>query len=662
MKICNLLGKIIFLFATLITGFMFFSNLFIDGYTIDYVQNVKFIYGGSVVVLLCLILVFVIRHHFKNTDINSNVITLAFYLSVWLLGVFIVLNAKQVLTNDANKCFEIAKQFSLDNLSDASIEYLTYFPFNFSTVLTDYLIYNLFNEYAIVAFRIMNVSTLILGYWLLEKVVIKSGWKSSLFWYRTLVLFWLPQLFQCSLVYGWIIGFFFSCLGLYAFIYIDVKFTSKIKPWYFLLGCAFFLMIFFKLNFAIVAIACILGTLLSFREIKRILLIAIVLFLGMNASGWLAESELGIDSSRVMPVSLYFVMSNYRNEETTVGKNLYLDGWVDGTPQAIYNKYSSENTSNLTDELNNLSKSLLLEQFTEAIHNPLDSVIFYLNKFISTWFIQDYGMFNDYPIRIDEDYPWFILLLTEIASSLVLLGTFVTSLVNLKEKKWNCFAGVFILTFLGFIAYYLISETQSRYVIVSISLLFPISSCGLETFYRFWRSRLTKSKRKCYLITTVSCVLFLLVNLCGRIQSVVVKMFTAENQDNGITSIAIANSISGQIPVKSQRLSGVELYLGKDDSDVKLSMQIFDNYGNLILYEDYYFEELYGKSPINLTFDPVGVKQDYSFVLKENSGKYLCFLVNSEGDYVQNWYVTEKIYASIFDLDSIHSNNFLLKR
>lgn len=653
---------------TVISVLFTVMNVFIDGYTIAYVQDIRFIYGGSLLAIAVILLfLFTIRPVTTWLNQHHRISKPLYYLIIFLIC-FILISYANPLRTDAALCFDFASNFN--GIIEGTLENLNYlerFPYNLSMVFIDRLFQVIFGGHAIFALRLLNILMVLLTIWSLDQLVCLYHGSLVGWYFKWFAIFWTPIYFLCALVYGWLYGL--GCISFALYCYLRFVKTNK-DPLFLLIAVVFaILAIFFKLNFAIVIIAAILAVVVSAKIPKKylhFLTLILVLLLGLNLPKQVGSIAFGFDKTKEMPVTTYFVMANYRNNELPIGKNLYLDGWVDGTHTALYERFQNEGSDNIHQDLSKFNKESLKNQFMEAINHPLDAIKFYGHKLISTWFVQDYGMFNEYNVDMTNESSInnvgirIALISSKIASLLTFIGLCLYCLIYwLNYKHWNILDLLLGITFIGFVAYYLIGEAQSRYVIVSVLMVMPLSACGVYELDTF-TLKLKESKPFRY-ITLVAFVIFIGFHFCLRFQSIQTMVYPMHDTDNAtilsINEEGFGNSLNFSKPEKS--IDQIELLMGDDYTNGSFELIIYDQSGSVASYNRYSDIDAYGYTPLRLSIQPFDWNDSgYTIYIKPLDSMGIPMLINEDQQMLISLYAKRKTYLNIRHLPYIPSNNF----
>lgn len=636
--------------------FLFTFGLFINGITNIYTTSVKFVYGLDVFLTILIISIFLLRFKLRLTTINDKNLIKSRYIFIFVVLIFCVLSNLFYKTqiNDAAICLNESYNM-IFNHDQFNLEYFIRIPYNFFYLLYCTVFNFLFVDNAEIALRIANIIEFIVIIVLLEKILEISNHKDSIVLYRLLTLLWLPQYSLIPVSYGWIPGLCCIVISIYSLlIYLNASKYSYIV----ISILSAILSIALKLNYAIYVIAIILALYFkyNFKHLKIIGLFCISLIIGLNISSILLKTAYNIPSNSEIPLSIRFAMTNYRNSEVEyIGDTSQLDGWVDGSHEVTYQELKDDGLTNITSRINERASQIIASQFKLMQENPRDAINFYWHKINTTWFVKDYGIFNGYnlsfrnlemSINSVEIIVYYICCFSYI---LIFFGIFMY-LIKSKLKNFGFFELVVLLGLVGFFMFYLLLETQSRYVIVNIILLLPIASTGLVHALRIKRTNkiITKS---------LLCVCVIAISLVSCIHKNY-KPIAKQSFGEYYSKVSLNQGYTYNLSLsKDTSINKINMILTGNCSECLLSINCLDMNGNSVSYQniqlpyinDYWWDSL----KINPFILPMG---DYTIQITSNEPiELLIDKYNSSYIDIVTYGYT---YDSIFNYRYIEENNF----
>ena len=650
----NLINTTSLLIMFFISLFLLILELFISGYTMIYVQEIRYIFGISFIPFLFALFLFINRTKI-TTFVNQNkrIFTILFYCYLTILCVYLCLNCTPP-NYDAQICLNLAKNFqNLFNASLSELYYIMQYPFNISIILFDYIMISISSEYFMAILYGLNIFCLLLSYYYLEKIfILIYNNKFNDVYFKLISLLWIPPLFMTPFIYGWLYGIFLIILAIYNL----VKYNSSSKLSNLLTYFIFLTLgIFFKLNYAIYGIAIVLGLLFS-QAIKKnkikfglIILTLTSVIIGLKAPTTINQILFNIPKNSSSPISLHVMMTNYRED------NLYIPGWVDGTHEKAYYNATLPGFENASIRANELAVNQIKIQLQNAINNPKNAAKFYIEKLASGWATKDFGIFNEFEcsprnLTIDNSLAIYILLFSiQTGTYLIFYGFFRFCINLLKIKNLDIIGWIFGIGFVGFFLYHLISEIQSRYVIIPILMIIPLAS--LELNEEINPKKIKNNK----IITTLLIISILDTSFNTR--------YYAINNNHKLKElvaydILTAHTIAFTL-TQDTKLEALNIMLAGTGVDDALEIVIYDESGCVVHYEN--------KANINVDaywWNLIDIKDvflkagSYSISLKSKSNNIKLLV-----DYNNNSYFEllskGKRFTSIKDLRYITPNNIL---
>ncbi len=474
----NLMKAIFFIVVFLVAYFTVFTNV----YSMEYVTQVKVVYG----ILPIPFLVFIIFVIFQSQIINylikhKKYFNIFFYIYLVVVG-FVILKFANAPITDAALCLKFSNNLDLLFTNNYSqYHYLIQNIHNLGIILFDSL-FSAFSQVSLL--RILNVLMIMGIYFLLETTFLSELKGKVLF--KVIAMFWLPLIFLVPLIYGWIYGLFFLCLGLFFFKKYNET-NDLINLLYALLN--FVICIFLKQNYMIVLVAIIIVACVNRVNNKIWVSLSLILslILGMKLPSFIAHNIFSFPSNSSQPVSLYLAMANYRTDYES------LPGWVDGYHAKIYSEIvEKDGYVNAERVANKIAANLIKENLAKGLNDIPSLFRFYKNKLLTGWGSKDFGLLNEFQYSLKSlnlktnHFITSLLLIINLGLYMIVIGTLLWSVKCLKSNAYTIYDQILAIAFIGFFFFYLISEMQSRYLICTITLMLN----DIPSLFRFYKNKL----------------------------------------------------------------------------------------------------------------------------------------------------------------------------
>lgn len=638
----NLMKAIFFIVVFLVAYFTVFTNV----YSMEYVTQVKVVYG----ILPIPFLVFIIFVIFQSQIINylikhKKYFNIFFYIYLVVVG-FVILKFANAPITDAALCLKFSNNLDLLFTNNYSqYHYLIQNIHNLGIILFDSL-FSAFSQVSLL--RILNVLMIMGIYFLLETTFLSELKGKVLF--KVIAMFWLPLIFLVPLIYGWIYGLFFLCLGLFFFKKYNET-NDLINLLYALLN--FVICIFLKQNYMIVLVAIIIVACVNRVNNKIWVSLSLILslILGMKLPSFIAHNIFSFPSNSSQPVSLYLAMANYRTDYES------LPGWVDGYHAKIYSEIvEKDGYVNAERVANKIAANLIKENLAKGLNDIPSLFRFYKNKLLTGWGSKDFGLLNEFQYSLKSlnlktnHFITSLLLIINLGLYMIVIGTLLWSVKCLKSNAYTIYDQILAIAFIGFFFFYLISEMQSRYLICTITLMLPLAAKGLTSI----ELNLKKSQNKTLLIALI--VLPLVFNTRNLRFNPVVKASDKEE----MVSISIAEPFYYEFYIdKETNIDSISIKLdGSGDEDV-LSFSIYDNTRDVLIVNALYNGpsiESYWYN--NFDFEQVELEPgNYTLILQSKNNSIKLLVDYNNLPYCEIGLMAKKI-TTISDIRYISPNNF----
>lgn len=310
--------------------------------------------------------------------INEKALFAAGASAILLAGIFLIINADELLRFDQLYVYETAMEL-LENDYGSVLKggYLSYFPHQLGMVTYERAI-GLFSKSTkvIFFFNLLEVIGINFYLWRLTDLFLGHDHVVNV---NTIFLsfLFLPQLFFILFAYGLVPGFFFMMAAFFYGAKSVYAYQRKYLVYMLLFSC---LSVFLKENYLIGTIALAIWLFLKFLEKReyRVMLCALLLLpccllFGKAARG-ICGWESGVTMEKGVPVMLYIGMGVNINNEAAG------PGWFDGSNWSYYTQCGMD-----YDTANDLAGQLMQSYFEEIKKNPPGAMKFFVRKSVSIW-------------------------------------------------------------------------------------------------------------------------------------------------------------------------------------------------------------------------------------------------------------------------------------
>ena len=439
---------------------------------------------------------------------------------ILLEGVFVVVQITYNPVSDQEYIISIAREWASGNWSLSLVEgYLKQYPFQCGIVLVLYILFKMFGEATIIAFKVLNVFSVIVIYYLFYKLSYKKVAALNIIF----GILFLPPILYCSYVYGNALG---SALILFGFLMwkkYEIAYENKYLV-YMILICM--LSVFVKGTNIIPVTAIIIYQFIGFlnsKQIKNIVAIIVLVMttlLANKSAPLIAETITGEQLGEGSYQKSWIVMGMMEQDERRY------DGWWNG-----YNTETwAESDGNIEAQRNRVDKDLQ-ERIDFFASDPKYAVEFFAKKNASEWNNPTFESFwiNTFMGRYNEGAKtWLENQLVEptmknvaeylnIIQSLILGFALIAILFgNDKTQIW------YVLTLIGGFLFFTFWEAQSSNTLWLFVMLIPLASNGIgvstyllgEVLNRNYNAIL---KRKYTLLIVMICIVFIGVSKSATI-------------------------------------------------------------------------------------------------------------------------------------------------
>ncbi len=508
-----------FVVAT-IAIFLSISGIFCTGIFCNKFDNsaeTVFFKIDNVIFNLSFIILFIFMLYFINKivkKIDKKIIIVISLICIVTISFGWTVFSKAPVRAD-QKMIHIAATSFLNNNYEMLLnrgDYLFMHPLQLGIVYYLKLIYEVFGTTDYLVIRILNILYLVISIFMIEKIsgkLLKYSDETKKMIYIMFLLF-LPLMFFTTYVYGNMVGFVLSLISLYLMLkYFEDKSIIKMV----LSSIIIAISIVLKSNNLIVMIAMII--IILFDMIKKfnwknILYIILILILYKFSNTLILKYTENITVSKInegIPMISYIDMGMADQKETT-------PGWYNGkrNVESIYIENNFDTTLTKED-----SKETIKNRILYFIKNPSDFIIYYSKKIGSTWLEPTFqSLWINAPAEeienideVDREYiknnkilismyegkiNKFIVKYLDIYQIIIYFTSGLYILKNIKNIDYKNF--IFILIFIGGLAFHILWETKSSYAITYFVLLIPYSCLGMNIVFEYIENRIDKNREE----------------------------------------------------------------------------------------------------------------------------------------------------------------------
>lgn len=474
--IFNIISRsLAFIFLVILVAFLLFGSVHIQlnektEFIFGKVSWVFFLIGHLIVILL-------IRKNYRK--INEKLFFLILSAIYLLIGAYIIYFLSFRIRADAWITYTAGNAIRNGDFSRfAKTEYLGYYPHQHGMVYYSYLLTNII-ETSKILFSANMLEIIGINYFIykINDTLFNSDKLKNLLTIYLSFAF-VQQLIFITFPYNLIPGFFFMIIGLY----FAIKFNQN-KGYINLAFAILFLIIscFIRSNYIIVVIAIFLYIWITNANKLNSLkfLIAFLIFnqIFSFSTKKFTENLTGYEVSSGAPKILWIAMGT-DPENWRIGP-----GWYNGFNRAVI-----EETDYDFDKAGEIGKEKVKVNLRYYISNPKDLGEFFGIKFLTTWGEPTYESIWSGPhIKYEQENNSKILnslfnegplywIMYNYMKSIQFLIYALALYYLINKKLFNDKLLVFIIYFLGGIAFHLMWETKSQYVYPYVILLIPVVS------------------------------------------------------------------------------------------------------------------------------------------------------------------------------------------
>ncbi len=374
-------------------------------------------------------------------------------------------------------------------ISEANPFYFSRYPFQISYFFYIYTAVKLFGAENFIAYRVLNIISVIIIVNVLSKVAERASNKSVVGSYVCiLATLFLPLSLFSSFLYGNIPSLAFSLLACYMALTLDFSNKRQVVLKIVAMFACLFLALWFKPNAAIFYIA--LGIWFVLRVIKDkkpiYLLFVALLIVEYKCIGLM----------QIVLVNKFFPDTNPAGCPLVAWLAMGLQegsrasGWYNGYVWNVWSEYSGDAAL-----ITNASVQSINERLAFFVANPIEPIRFFYRKITTVWceptFQSMWISFNGNDTFYFYKPPSLLQhlfidgklrLLYELYCDALQIVIFVFALYGLvcQFKQKNFKLNLFVIVFLGGFVYFTLFEGKSLYVLPYFTLLIMFAAIGLH--------------------------------------------------------------------------------------------------------------------------------------------------------------------------------------
>lgn len=419
----------------------------------------------------------------------------------WVCGIVIVLFMLTLLllastepTSDSVKMLRVVSEFERGDYSSFETDqYMFRYPFQYGIIVFYQMLSQIFGMTNYFAFRFFNLIFIILTYYFLLKIIKLVDGFQNIYPFLILVgMAFTPYFFYVTLIYGNIIGFFFSVCSFYFFLKYD-----KDNNWISIVISilTIILAIIFKSNCKIFFVAEVLilcVSILKDRNEKKIvwqrILIIMCFLIGVGASSKLIEhkiTDLAGEHVEGMPMITWVAMGLCESKAAP--------GWYNGLSAELYSNNNFEYEATVDDSLD-----FIHEKIIRSVKDPGYAIDFYSRKILSMWnnpqfsslemISSNSGTIWDYLFKNEGRYIY--VWINNLIHTWILIGVFLYAVLSYKTISYKKL--LLPISIVGGFVFHIFWEAKCMYAMPYVVLMLPLSISG----YMKWSEWLKEYKGK----------------------------------------------------------------------------------------------------------------------------------------------------------------------
>lgn len=459
-----------------------------------------------ILIFIAIFLIYLLTKIF--TKIKNRYLFLVVLVIYTILSITWVIVSKTPLRADQKVIQEIATEFIAGNFNRLNPgQYLCYHPLQLGIIYFLEIIYRLFFSTNPIIFKMLNIifSSITMIYLYKISYIIFKNDKVQ----KILILLLCGNIIMILFnvyVYGNIIGLM---LGLIAVYYV-LKYNENKKIRYLIISTiSIVVAIVLKSNYQIFLIGIIIIILLEnikkidYKSILAVFMMGLLMIIANKGIIKITEIRYGKEINDGIPMISYIHMGMAEKADRA-------SGWYNANVN-VETIFSINNFE--TKKASEYSKTEIVKRLNQMIKNPLDTIIFYGDKVLSTWIepafqtiwinepqeeidkVKDYisdkkVLINIYDGKINQ----VIMKYFDIYDIIIFIFSAIYLMINFK--KINIKEISLMIIFFGGFAFHILWETKSIYAIPFFELLIPYAAHGIYDVFQLLENKIKNFKKE----------------------------------------------------------------------------------------------------------------------------------------------------------------------
>lgn len=485
--------------------FSFFKTTYFELYMVNEVPSYKRDHPLILAVFLLMVgvVIYFVNRYLERTKIRQTRECLITCGWAALVSLFFVFLFRCGAVCDSQFLSDYAVEFMKGNYEAfTGGTYLHHFPFQLGMIAFLELVYRLFGAENYLAFQMINVVSIVVTIYFLEKI----AWElfeneQVLAWESIISMGMFPLFLYAAFVYGDVIGL---ALGVAA-IYCGVRYIRSEK-WKYLLaaGILFMFGIIVKSNVNVLLAAFVITMLLKMLQDKKwsIFLWVVGIVILSQAGVWTVNTiyahRAGIEKVwDGTPKAAWIAMGLQEAKETDNGC-----GWYNGYNMEVYREHAFDDEATKEACMENIKESL-----KRFVHAPKDAVYFFYRKFVSQWndptfqslmMSEWYSRYTENKTALSDFFIYgigrnILSWLMNFYHLVVLIASTAGCLYFIKN--WRLERAYLLLNIFGGFLFHMIWEAKARYILGYFVLLLPVAAAGIAFGIRWAERKIKKESR-----------------------------------------------------------------------------------------------------------------------------------------------------------------------
>ena len=504
-KIQRFCSKYLVLVVAILTFIIGFFSIFVTAYFENATykfpsEKTAYRFDNGIVIIFLTLLSLITLWGFSKLvkKIKSKWMFLGVVILTGIIQFFWIFSIRFMPYADQENVIVCAKQLLHGEFREFSMpgSYFGIYPFQIGIIYYIALVFRMFSTENFLILQALNVIFSLLNMFLMLKITKQLFKKEDVQKILNILLlfFSIYFMFFNVHVYGNINGLTFGLVALY----FTLKYLEKRKKRYLvIIAVSIAISIALKSNYNIFLCGIVLTLMLDFIKEKKLMtvlgVVGIIFAYLIVQSGLKLSLENTIDAKvpEGIPMIGYIYMGMHSSETMS-------SGWYSSVPVDTFQKNGFDEQKTSEED-----KQLIKNRVNELIKNPKELVLFYIDKFASTWLNPTFqAIWCSYPgaqMNLHEDYA------NQIEGKKLVKSMLSGKAYKIEESVLNIFQVIvfifagfgmikifksgkieFILLpmiFLGGFVFHAFWETKAIYVLQYYYLLLPFAAYGIYEFF-----------------------------------------------------------------------------------------------------------------------------------------------------------------------------------